>query len=353
MKLVPLKRLILRGMRFWKNPSYKDLSDKSWILAPPPKSPKSSKAIYLNNQLGKVVSVATNHALEHARITGNWQEFRPTTTYLLKSPVLANGFVYKNAMKMPLIKTQESMVLSGDYERLDEAVLTSSYVSNLYFCHFIQDELPLILLGQKLGEPITVARKAYDHEPAYRDFFDLHTRQVNSAKCKKLVVIDDIAWNDDKADRYETLRTRLKNLIPSSKPLGAFFRRGRSGDLRLLENESEVENFLEQQGFVILDPQQSSAREMMEKSMGAEIIAGVEGSQLAPGLLAVKDRGTVLTLQPPNRFNNIYKVVTDSLEMAYSFVVGSPTQQGFSIDIDELARTLELVLLKSQTGGKT
>jgi hypothetical protein len=350
MKFTPLKRRILRGMQFWHNPSYKDISEKSWILAPPPKTPKSFSAIYLDNQLDKIISVPANGSriLEYARIKGEWKEFRPTIAYLLRSPLLANGCLYKGSMKMPLLKQKERMILFGDCDFLDTAILSSSYVSNVYFCHFIQDELPLILSGQKLGEPITPLRKAYDHEPAYRDFCGLHTRQLTSAKFNELLVIDDISWNDDKVERYEMLRAHIKNLIPASKPVGAFFRRGSSGSLRLLVNEPEVAVFLEKRGFVILDPQNSSAKVIMEKSMGAQIVAGVEGSQLAPGLLSVKDHGTVLVLQPPNRFNNIYKVVTDALEMSYSFVVGSPADKGFKIDINELGKTLDLIAAKSK-----
>ncbi len=350
MNFIPLKRRILRGIQFWHNPSYQEVSEKTWVLAPPPKIAKSRPAIYLDNQLDKVMSIPLNGSriLEYARVTGEWKEFRPTIAYLLRSPLLANGCIYKGLMKMPLLKQKEKMYLFDDYEFLDTAVLSSSYVSNVYFCHFIQDELPLILSGKKLGEPITPLRKAYDHEPAYREFLGLSTRQLVLAKFNELLVIDDISWNDDKVERYEILRSRLKSLMPASKPIGAFFRRGHSGNLRLLVNEPEVEAFLEKRGFVILDPQTSSAKEIMEKSMGAQIVVGVEGSQLAPGLLSVKDHGAVLVLQPPNRFNNIYKVVTDALEMSYGFIVGSPTDKGFRIDIDELGKTLDLIAEKSK-----
>lgn len=342
-KLIPINRRLRRILSFRHNPSYKEVSDKFWTLAPPPVKANNRPAIYLDNQLERVTAVPTNYQQEYERVTGTWKEFRPTVAYLIKSAHLAEGFVYKGAMKTPLLRKKENWILSGDFERIDHGVLTSTFVSNVYFAHFIQDELPLILAGQKLGESITPVRKLYGHEPEYRDFFQLYSRGIERAKFKELIMVDDISWNDDKVERYETLRSRLRDRMPAANPPGAFFRRGTSGTARLLVNEPEVEEFLAQRGFVILDPQTESATDIMARSLGADIVAGVEGSQMAPGLLSVRDHGTVLTLQPPNRFNNLYKVPADGLEMAYSFVVGQPCEDGFRVDLEELGRTLDLI----------
>jgi hypothetical protein len=59
---------------------------------------------------------------------------------------------------------------------------------------------------------------------------------------------------------------------------------------------------------------------------------GVEGSQLANGFVCMKDGGSMLVLQPPFRFNNIYKDVCDAMQVKYGFVVGDAKDGGFTID---------------------
>jgi len=48
-------------------------------------------------------------------------------------------------------------------------------------------------------------------------------------------------------------------------------------------------------------------------------------------------------LQPPDRFNNVFKDYTDCLGLNYSFVVGHPVAGGFEIRIEDLVRTLDIV----------
>lgn len=350
-EFIPLVRRFRRALRFWHNPTFKDLSEKSWQIAPPPEKAKNRSAIYLENQLDKVMGVFTNFDLEYERATGKWNEYRPTTAHLLKSVCLADGFLYKGAMKLPLLPGKERMIVPGDYEKINHGVLASSHISNLYFGHFLQDELPLTLAAQKLGEAFVADRKPYGHEPEYRELFNLYPRRLKRAKFEEFVIIDDISWNEDKGKRYEQLRSQLREQLPVPNPPGAFFRRGRSGSSRVLVNEPEVEDFLAQRGFVILDPQTSSARELLSKSLGAGIVAGVEGSQLVAGLLSVKSGGTVLALQPPYRFNNWYKVLADGIDVFYSFLVGSPVEDGFEIDISELDQTLDLIDAKTNFRG--
>ena len=52
------------------------------------------------------------------------------------------------------------------------------------------------------------------------------------------------------------------------------------------------------------------------------------------------DQGGILTLQPPYRFNNIYKEYADCLEMKYGFIVGEQVEDGFQINLDRLDQLL-------------
>ncbi len=108
-------------------------------------------------------------------------------------------------------------------------------------------------------------------------------------------------------------------------------------------NEDEVAEFLKNQGFAIINPSRISASEIVRQTLGAKLIVGVEGSQLTHGLFSMADDGTLLTLQPPYRFNNVYKDYTDCLGMKYAFVVGKEVADGFEINLEDLARTLDKI----------
>ncbi|MNO01398.1 hypothetical protein D3C81_2215260 [compost metagenome] len=81
----------------------------------------------------------------------------------------------------------------------------------------------------------------------------------------------------------------------------------------------------------------------MAACAGARIVAGVEGSQLVHGVNVLREGGTILTLQPPNRFVSYYKYLADRDGQHFAFAVGQPEGDGFIIDRDELDRTLDLL----------
>jgi hypothetical protein len=77
--------------------------------------------------------------------------------------------------------------------------------------------------------------------------------------------------------------------------------------------------------------------------MGAEVVIGVEGSQIPHALLSMADDGILCCLQPPTRFNNTIKGYTDCLEMQYAILVGHAAPGGFSIDLNNLKRMLDRI----------
>ncbi|MHC8354589.1 hypothetical protein ACYZTL_04945 [Pseudomonas sp. LB3P81] len=59
--------------------------------------------------------------------------------------------------------------------------------------------------------------------------------------------------------------------------------------------------------------------------------------EIAPGEIAVAP-----VLQPPDRFVCFFKYLTDRDQQNFGFVVGTPAGSGFTIDPDEVERTLDL-----------
>lgn len=75
----------------------------------------------------------------------------------------------------------------------------------------------------------------------------------------------------------------------------------------------------------------------------AKLVVGVEGSHLIHAMVTIAEGGTLLVLQPPNRFNNPLKDYTDCLGMNYAFLTGHAVEDGFEVDLDQLARLLEQI----------
>ena len=124
---------------------------------------------------------------------------------------------------------------------------------------------------------------------------------------------------------------------------GAYLRRRGHGATRVLENEAELEELLTAEGFLVVDPQAESLSSLWQKLAGAPIVVGVEGSHLAHGLFTMRDRGALVCIQPPRRFNNVFKDYTDCLGLTYGFVLAEESAGGFQLRGEDLMSTIELV----------
>lgn len=324
--------------------TYQEVCDKQWTLCPG-ESVVSPPAIYLDGELDKVTAVQpeTTYAHEIGRIQGCKIEHGATTAYQLRNAHLLNGYVYKGPMKHTLATTKESLFNSSVTEYIPKAALASTFSGIRYFGHWLTDDLTLALAAQQLATAVTVERKLTEHQVEYSNLFDIHTVPVTQAKCGELIIIDDAGQNRFKRERYEYMRSQLKKFGLVHSHRGVMLLRGTSGVQRLLVNENEVAEFLKDRGFAIINASKMSATEIVRQTRGAKVIVGVEGSQLTHGLFSMADDGTILTLQPPYRFNNVYKDYTDCLGMKYAFVIGKEVSDGFEINLEDLARTVDKI----------
>jgi capsular polysaccharide biosynthesis protein len=340
--LTPLTQRVLRLTTGRK--TYQQLCDKQWTLYPC-ESLVSPPAIYLDGELDKVTAVQpeTTYAHEIRRLQGGKLEHGATTAYQLRNTHILNGYVYKGPMKHTLVMTKESLFNSSVTDYIPKAALASTFSGIRYFGHWMTDDLTLALAAQQLAKPVAVARELTEHQVEYRDLFEIHTIPVTQVKCGELIIIDDVGQNRFKRERYEYMRSQLKKFGLVQSHRGVMFLRGTSGVQRFLINEDEVAEFLKDRGFAIINPSRMSATEIVRQTLGAKVIVGVEGSQLTHGLFSMADDGTILTLQPPYRFNNVYKDYTDCLGMKYAFVIGKEVSDGFEINLDDLARTLDKI----------
>ena len=74
------------------------------------------------------------------------------------------------------------------------------------------------------------------------------------------------------------------------------------------------------------------------------MVISVEGSHISHVVYSMSRDGLLTVLQPPDRFAMAFKEFTDCIGLRFGFVVGDPTEGGFSVDLDTLRRFLDGVL---------
>jgi len=305
-------------------------------------------AIYLTESLGRVSGVMsdTTYERELRRVEGGKVEHAATVVYTVAKARLYNGSLYAGAWRNPLLDRGAG----SPHLRLEPWVektgaLACTLYGNRYFGHWVYDDLPLSLAAETLDHPVIVARRPYHHEPGYRQMLDLERRTCTEGVFERMLVLEDVGQNSFKKRRYQELRARLRSRCPADGRSLIYIRRGARHALerRFLVNGPEVERFLVSRGFRVVDPDELSAEEIVRQIMGAKLVIGTEGSHMAHAAYTMADDSVLCVLQPPDRFNNVFKDYTGCLDQRYAFVVGAPAEGGFRVEPDEIDRTLALI----------
>ncbi len=338
------KRQVLRWTTGTK--TYAEMSDRQWVIHPA-ETAIAPPAMYLDGALDRVTGVQaeTTRARELERIRGGLRQHGATIAYQLRDVEIRQGYVYQQALRLQFTRHREAWLYRGEVAQLTEAALACSLFGYKYFGHLLLDDLPLALAAAQIAPDIALDRSTSQQIGEYQTLTRVQPQLVIAAACSRLILIDDIGQNRFKRDRLRTLRSRLALSHSSSPPRGVMLLRGQTGTRRTLINEAEVVHWLQTQGFLCVAPEALSVSDLLHQIGGAQIIIGVEGSQLAHGVYSLAAGGVMCTLQPPDRFNHVFKDYLDCLDqdLRYAFVVGRPAGNGFTIDLADLAQTLEQI----------
>ncbi|VVN32650.1 hypothetical protein PS662_04965 [Pseudomonas fluorescens] len=332
--------------------SLKSLAVKSWDIAPGGVF-HSPPAICLPGQLERVTGWEAKrfYPFEHPARTmeglGDVVQ-GPTRGYLIKDVWLIDGALYKDTASLWLsLKPSTFPRIQVDTE-IDRAAVYCTQNGNTWFGTWLMEDCPTYALACDEGVPVTTAPSArfpiFTQAPAYEDWFGMQPTRLNAAFFRELVLFDDMSNNQSKHLRYRAMGEKLLSHVNHESHPGVFILRGGDGDLRFLRNELEVaEHLRKTRGFRILNPLKTDVPTIVATCAGARTVIGVEGSQLVHGVNILQTGGSLLTLQPPNRFVSYYKFLTDRDRQNFGFVVGTPEGDGFKIDIQEVERTLDLL----------
>ncbi len=317
--------------------------EKQWVLSPGEVA-DSPGAVFAEEELDRVTGVEphTSRDLETLRIRGGRREHAATVAYRFPRARLIDGSVYLGgAARLDMLPSPGRHFAFGAPERIPDAVLACTPFGSRFFGHWMTDDLTLQLASAGLGQPVSVLRKPYGHQPAYQNLLGPGPREARYASFSGFTILDDFGQNRFKRKRYEEIRSRFRSGVAPSGSAGVFIRRGKSGAGRILVNEDQVESFLVARGLTAVFPETMDASEILRRTLGARLVVGVEGSHLVHGLFAAANEATLVVLQPPYRFNNVHKDYTDCLGMRYAFTVGQESPGGFRIDLERLSRLLD------------
>jgi hypothetical protein len=320
---------------------------ETMILAPA-ETTVTPPSYRLDGQLDRVTGVAehSSRALEQTRLGSVPFQHRATTAYRIENAVFAKGCLCTSRMIDRQSGERRGLLPVRISDDLDTAVLPLNHFAAIYFGHTVLDGGASMMLAPRFGEACidsVVSAGMEGHVDRYFALFGLSHRPVRNVRIRNAWIFDDIGMNSHKSARLKQMSARVRTLPTQRTGHGVFIRRRGWGVNRAPQNEAQLEEFFAGRGFDIIDPRDLTVDQIATRIIGAAVVVGVEGSGMIHGMLALEPGRTVVMLLPPSRLNNMMKDYADGLGLRYGFVIGHTTAQGYTIDAEEILRTIDLV----------
>ncbi|MEZ5756309.1 MAG: glycosyltransferase family 61 protein [Paracoccaceae bacterium] len=354
MSFAPVASRMLRRVLGWRD--LEESADRIVQISPAEEMPMA-EAIYLPGQLERIRGTHSwENDLKHeiALTTEGQLSNLASSAYRIRHAVVGQGRVstWTGYKDLSLRKAGGGPLWIE--ETLAEGALCSTWQGNDYFAHFLFDDAAIHPLGQPLGLPffsgMAATRTRHCVDYLARFGFDYHEKR--NIHVDALWLFRDFAFGPDKRRRLKAMAARVKAGTPQGRAApGAFIRRGSTGQVRVLENAAEIEAWCLAQGFVIVDPEAQSVEEICAALRGVPLVIGVEGSQLVHALFSMAEGGAIICIQPPDRYNAVFRQLCAVFDLRWGFVVAEGTVAGFRQDLDALTATVDLVQGRIAAGG--
>ena len=293
----------------------------------------------------RAVQEQTTLAIELERLREGSRRHGPTIAYRIDNTVLAQGTLYFDGGYQVIRSPSAKPLLPHHPNYFDEMQLCTNYVIDRYFGHWLIDGLTLELLAeQRQLSALSLASDPWLHEPGYREIFGLGVSRTDHALIRRLWTIDDRGLNDNWVLRLKQLRNYVRSAAVLGGAKRVMLARGELGTKRNLVNSAQIYEALDRCGFQIIRPETETPKSLAAKLRDVEIAVTVEGSAQNHCFLAMPTSSTLLTIQPPNRFNAFGKTRADAVGINWAYVVGDPDHDGFRLPLERLLRTIDEVV---------
>ena len=346
--MLTVKPFVSRALRrLGCDTHYKSCALRSWEFEPACESERFA-AIFEEEDLQRVTSTAPHTTLEYQveQLRAGRYRHAARRAHLFRHAVMVDGHIFTLRMVHPMAFGPMPGVSLNSLAEIDSGVLGTSEYGNKYFGHWFCDDVPMSITAREFGKVYGHANsdnRLIGHQQAYAEIFGWGIELVANAAFRELTILDWSPMTPRQGERFAAMRGRL--MMPSETPAhpGVMLLRHTSGQQRVLGNESEIADMVRARGFRVVDPLKSTVAELIDACAGSKVVMGVEGSQLAHGFLPMlAPGGTLLTLQPPFKFDHFWKGRCDAIGARYAFIVGSQTSEnGFTIDVDRVQKMLD------------
>lgn len=319
------------------------LASRSWEVAPAIET-QVPPALFDEQDLSRISGVAPPNSLANQvkKARGGLQRHSATLAHELHDAVLCGGHVFTKRLTFRIDTTPVPLFAPPIEQEFDAGVLANSHFGLRYFGHWLIDDLPRAIAAEQLGKPVSALQRPSAHQTDYLAALGIDMPTPRAARFKRLVILEDFGQNLYKRQRYGMLRETLRKRLRPSGGRKVMLLRGESGARRLLVNEQEVAAAMKARGFEVFDPLHARLEDMAAACLDAEVVLGVEGSQLANGVMWMKTTGTLVVIQPPQYFDMYFKGRCDCEGMRYAFIVAEPrSSDAFWLDINPLQRLLD------------
>lgn len=249
----------------------------------------------------------------------------------------SGGNIYKSGARF-------QRVPAGPIEEISHAAYCMSSVAHQYFGHWLQDACATSLLARPEEALFLDIRSDWPHAREYAEAFDLQPKTTGNAWVRELSVFQDFSQGSSKRQRYATLRERAaRHFAPASsitRPL--YLRRGTTGIARVVQNEDDVVQRLQREGFLVLDMANLSSAEIFRMVAAAPLVVSMDGSHLNHLYFSMRRGGSLLSFIPADRAtaNNFGYAIAAGIHFGVQVV--DRRDEGYVVDVDAMMRTLEL-----------
>lgn len=302
------------------------------------------QAIHLDGEIDRAVGTAPFRtiALERLRLQPGQYRVPAAIGYEVRDACYIDGNLYKGLAKH-IVGGSTRTLLASVREEAPSGCILANRQSDLYFGHWLFEELPAIRASLQWGPALEAHRKTGPeiHKTAYLKLYGIDAPLRMPARCviPKLTLIATPNFNLHHQAGLGLLQDDLMRQGWARKNERIFVVR-RGGAARSLENEAQVVERLAAEGFAIIDPMSMSAEDVARACFDARLVVGVEGSHLSHAFMQMRPGSSMLIIQPPTRFDNPFKDLCDIRGITYGFVVADAHGEGFSQPIDRLLDTI-------------
>lgn len=311
----------------------------------PPEERSGPAGIVLPGQLEKVTKpgFGTDPRHEIESFLGARRPIAATMRYEVRNALLYRSDIYHRGHRKFFNVHKTIHNTNRDVEHHASVIVRSSMVGCHFFGHWLTDDCVTPLIDCEPGQELFMPSPGWIDKQFYREIFGLNQRELYACTADRLVFFDDIGHNADKVRRQRLRRGQLRQRIKAQgKDAIVYMKRGHSATSRTLLNEDEVIARLTQEGVTIVEAEKDGPAKILSTLMDARMLVSVEGSQMAHGMFTIRDGGCFLAIQPPDRFFNTHMDWIHPLDMRYGVLVGDAAEDGFTVNVDDLLRTIDL-----------